>query len=150
MAMNRSEAGHGPARLEDHEIGDDIVRMNAEDVRRVWSRELRLTTLLQGVGHLRKWDRDANQYRYDALGILLLVCMDLEIEDITDEEWAATSIPYRTAEMVGLKCDEENGVAVGGEVELIERMNDRGESFSTIARAIDRRDFTPLYDDEPT
>jgi hypothetical protein len=148
MPLARKDTSHwGIVEDKDREIGDDIADLTAHDIRAKWEEELRVTPLKQCAGYLRKWDTKTNAYHYDALGILLLVCVDLGVEDINEDEWRGDTIPFRTAEMVGLRCEDEGSRAEGGEIELIQALNDRGMGFQEIADHVRRRDFKPLHED---
>jgi hypothetical protein len=121
------------------EIGDILEHFTPEVICDLWCAALVSGEYEQCIGSLREFDSDGN-VSYDALGLLCLTCCACEVDTMSDEEWERESPPARIAALAGLKCNTgEDGMAEGGEIEAIEHMNDRGDSFRFMAASLKDR-----------
>lgn len=122
------------------EIGDILDRIRPDDVQREWIKNLRSGKHRQCIGYLRKKNIDG-VFEYDALGLLCLTCEEMQIEHMSDEEWEAEQPPYRTLLTAGFKVrmGRDGKMQPCKEINVIEEVNDRGDTFSQIAYLLECR-----------
>ena len=122
------------------EIGDIIDSIGPEDVVLAWITQLRSGRHTQCIGQMRRLNEDGS-YSYDALGVLCLTCIAMGIEDINDEEWSHEAPPKRTTTAAGFRTRlADNGMGESRELSVIEKINDRGDTFEQIADILEARE----------
>lgn len=119
-----------------YDAGDELDTVTPEEVRIRWVDMMRSGLWEQSVGYLRQGH--GHSYKYSALGLLCKCLVEMGLDDMNREEWGRVAPPERSCMWADLNCDaDDDGMAIGGEAELIETMNDYGMPLHFIADLID-------------
>jgi len=116
------------------DLGDFLDVANQDDVHSAW------------LAVLRRWPDDAPTNftikqggKLDALGLLCATAQAMGLDFLRPEEWDRPSLPYRTAQLAGLRCSkDDNGMAKGGQIDGIIALIDGGAKNAFIADILAR------------